>query len=175
VRTGGTDDIACWFIDTDNDGQSFFRSPRLLSRGDEPYENLKKALRAEIDEGEWAKLYQCYDPGIRSAEERKDSGGKSSTILATRLLKVYRFRYRDLLGRSGERSIGDRQQPHGQVPIQLLCPPKNVKDEDLKKRILAKVSRLPLLTGIPRGIRTLLAWAGLALPTSRPGLNPPIT
>jgi hypothetical protein len=24
VRTGDTDDIACWFIDTDYDGQSFF-------------------------------------------------------------------------------------------------------------------------------------------------------
>jgi adenine-specific DNA-methyltransferase len=25
--------------------------------GGEPYEKLKKALRAEIDEGEWSKLY----------------------------------------------------------------------------------------------------------------------
>jgi adenine-specific DNA-methyltransferase len=71
VRTGNTDDIACWFIDTDYDGQSFFvRRAYFLYGGkdsrDGPYEKLKKALRAEIDEGEWAKLYsatsQPFDP-----------------------------------------------------------------------------------------------------------------
>jgi adenine-specific DNA-methyltransferase len=71
VRTGGTDDIACWFIDTDYDGQSFFvRHAYFLYGGKEtkegPYEKLKKALRAEIDESEWSKLYsatsQPFDP-----------------------------------------------------------------------------------------------------------------
>jgi adenine-specific DNA-methyltransferase len=57
VRTGGTDDIACWFIDTDYDGQSFFVRQAYFCGADEPYEKLKKALRAEIDEGAWAKLY----------------------------------------------------------------------------------------------------------------------
>ena len=64
VRTGGTDDIACWFIDTDYDGQSFFvRHAYFLYGGkgtaDGPYDKLKKALRAEIDEGEWSKLYSA--------------------------------------------------------------------------------------------------------------------
>jgi adenine-specific DNA-methyltransferase len=71
VRTGGTDDIACWFIDSDYDGQSFFvRHAYFLYGGKEtaegPYDKLKKALRAEIDEGEWSKLYsatsQPFDP-----------------------------------------------------------------------------------------------------------------
>ena len=71
VRTGGTDDIACWFIDSDYDGQSFFvRQAYFLYGGKEtaegPYDKLKKALRAEIDEGEWGKLYsatsQPFDP-----------------------------------------------------------------------------------------------------------------
>jgi adenine-specific DNA-methyltransferase len=71
VRTGGTDDIACWFIDSDYDGQSFFvRHAYFLYGGkgttDGPYDKLKKALRAEIDEGEWSKLYsatsQPFDP-----------------------------------------------------------------------------------------------------------------
>jgi adenine-specific DNA-methyltransferase len=71
VRTGDTDDIACWFIDTDYDGQSFFvRHAYFLYGGkgtaDGPYDKLKKALRAEIDEGEWSKLYsatsQPFDP-----------------------------------------------------------------------------------------------------------------
>jgi adenine-specific DNA-methyltransferase len=64
VRTGGNDDIACWFIDTDYDGQSFFvRHAYFLYGGkgtaDGPYDKLKKALRAEIDEGEWSKLYSA--------------------------------------------------------------------------------------------------------------------
>jgi adenine-specific DNA-methyltransferase len=59
VRTGGTDDIACWFIDTDYDGQSFFVRHAYFLGADEPYEKLKKALRAEIDEGEWLKLYSA--------------------------------------------------------------------------------------------------------------------
>jgi adenine-specific DNA-methyltransferase len=71
VRTGGTDDIACWFIDTDYDGQSFFvRHAYFLYGGKDsnegPYEKLKKSLRAELDEGEWSKLYsatsQPFDP-----------------------------------------------------------------------------------------------------------------
>jgi adenine-specific DNA-methyltransferase len=66
VRTGGTDDIACWFIDTDYDGQSFFVRHAYFLGANEPYEKLKKALRAEIDEGEWSKLYsatsQPFDP-----------------------------------------------------------------------------------------------------------------
>jgi len=64
VRTGDTDDIACWFIDTDYDGQSFFvRHAYFLYGGKDtkegPYDKLKKALRAEIDEGEWSKLYRA--------------------------------------------------------------------------------------------------------------------
>jgi adenine-specific DNA-methyltransferase len=71
VRTGDVDDIACWFIDTDYDGQSFFvRHAYFLYGGKDskegPYEKLKKALRAEIDESEWSKLYsatsQPFDP-----------------------------------------------------------------------------------------------------------------
>jgi adenine-specific DNA-methyltransferase len=71
VRSGDTDDIACWFIDTDYDGQSFFvRHAYFLYGGKDtkegPYDKLKKALRAEIDEAEWAKLYsatsQPFDP-----------------------------------------------------------------------------------------------------------------
>jgi adenine-specific DNA-methyltransferase len=69
VRSGGTDDIACWFIDTDYDEKSFFVRHAYFLGADEPYEKLKKALKAEIDEGEWSKLYsatsQPFDPPSR--------------------------------------------------------------------------------------------------------------
>ena len=64
VRTGGTDDIACRFLDTDYDGQSFFVKHAYFLYGgkqteDGPYDKPKKALRSEIDEAEWAKLYSA--------------------------------------------------------------------------------------------------------------------
>ena len=52
-----TDDIACWFIDTNYDGESFFVRHAYFTGGDEPYDKLKRALRAEIDEAAWATLY----------------------------------------------------------------------------------------------------------------------
>ena len=56
VRESSTADIACWFLDTDYDGQSFFVRQAYFCGATDPYEKLKKALRAEIDEAEWAKL-----------------------------------------------------------------------------------------------------------------------
>jgi adenine-specific DNA-methyltransferase len=57
VRSHTTDDIACWFIDTDYNGESFFVRHAYFCGGDQPYEKLQRALRAEINEAEWAKLY----------------------------------------------------------------------------------------------------------------------
>jgi len=57
IRSASTDDIACWFIDTDYDGESFFVRHAYFTGADEPYDQLKRALRAEIDEGAWASLY----------------------------------------------------------------------------------------------------------------------
>jgi adenine-specific DNA-methyltransferase len=58
TRSSSTDDIACWFIDTDYNGESFFVHHAYFTGGDEPYEKLKRALRAEIDEGVWSTLYR---------------------------------------------------------------------------------------------------------------------
>ncbi len=57
IRSHSTDDIACWFIDTDYNEESFFVRHAYFSGADEPYEKLKKALRAEIDESAWSTLY----------------------------------------------------------------------------------------------------------------------
>ena len=57
ARTSSTDDVACWFIDTNYDGESFFVRHAYFTGADEPYEKLKRALRAEIDEGAWSSLY----------------------------------------------------------------------------------------------------------------------
>ena len=57
VRSRSTDDIACWFLDADYNGESFFVRHAYFCGAEKPYEKLKKALRAEIDEAEWSKLY----------------------------------------------------------------------------------------------------------------------
>jgi len=57
VRSSSTDDIACWFIDTDYNEESFFVRHAYFTGAGEPYEKLKRALKAEIDEAAWASLY----------------------------------------------------------------------------------------------------------------------
>ena len=56
VRSDDTDKIACWFVDTDYNGESFFvRQAYFLGQND-PYKALKTTLKAEIDEEAWASL-----------------------------------------------------------------------------------------------------------------------
>ena len=66
IRNSSTDDIACWFIDTDYNGESFFVRHAYFTGADQPYDKLKRALRAEIDEAAWASLYRTvsypFDP-----------------------------------------------------------------------------------------------------------------
>jgi adenine-specific DNA-methyltransferase len=57
IRSASTDDIACWFIDTAYNGEAFFVRHAYFCGGDEPYDRLKRALRAEIDESAWSSLY----------------------------------------------------------------------------------------------------------------------
>jgi len=57
IRNSSTDDIACWFIDTDYNGESFFVRHAYFTGANEPYDKLKRALRAEIDEAAWSALY----------------------------------------------------------------------------------------------------------------------
>jgi adenine-specific DNA-methyltransferase len=53
VRSHSTDDIAAWFIDTAYNGESFFVRHAYFTGAGDPYEKLKRALRAEIDEAAW--------------------------------------------------------------------------------------------------------------------------
>ena len=58
VRSDSTDDIACWMIDTEYNGESFFVRHAYFTGADDPYKQLKRALRADIDEDAWASLYR---------------------------------------------------------------------------------------------------------------------
>lgn len=57
VRSDGPDGIACWFIDTDYNEESFFvRHAYFLGQND-PYSALKTTLKAEINEEAWSTLH----------------------------------------------------------------------------------------------------------------------
>jgi len=71
IRNSSTDDIACWFIDTNYNGESFFVRHAYFTGADEPYEKLKRALRAEIDEGAWASLYSTTSRPFAKPETGK--------------------------------------------------------------------------------------------------------
>jgi adenine-specific DNA-methyltransferase len=66
VRSSSTEDVACWFVDTDYNGESFFVRHAYFTGGDEPYDKLRRALRADIDEAAWSTLYSTvsrpFDP-----------------------------------------------------------------------------------------------------------------
>jgi adenine-specific DNA-methyltransferase len=57
VRSDGADGIACWFIDTDYNEESFFVRHAYFLGANDPYKALKTTLRAEIDEEAWASLH----------------------------------------------------------------------------------------------------------------------
>ena len=71
VRSSSTDEIACWFIDTDYNEESFFVRQAYFSGGDKPMEKLQKALRTSIDEAAWNSVY-----GTKSRPFDTPSSGK---------------------------------------------------------------------------------------------------
>ena len=56
VRSDNADGIACWFIDTDYNEESFFVRHAYFLGANDPYKSLKTTLKAEIDEEAWATL-----------------------------------------------------------------------------------------------------------------------
>ena len=57
VRSDGPDGIACWFIDTDYNEESFFVRHAYFLGSNDPYEALKTTLKAEINEEAWKTLH----------------------------------------------------------------------------------------------------------------------
>ena len=56
LRSSSVDDIACWFLDTNYDGESFFIRHAYFVGADDPYEKLRRALRADISDEAWDTL-----------------------------------------------------------------------------------------------------------------------
>ena len=57
VVSDGADGIACWFIDTDYNEESFFVRHAYFLGANDPYGSLRTTLKAEIDPDAWATLH----------------------------------------------------------------------------------------------------------------------
>ena len=89
VRSDGPDGIACWFIDTDYNQESFFvRHAYFLGAGD-PYKSLKTTLRAEIDEDAWATLNSATSRPFPKPESGRIAV-KVINHLGDEVMKVFR-------------------------------------------------------------------------------------
>jgi adenine-specific DNA-methyltransferase len=56
VISDGADGIACWFLDTDYNEESFFVRQAYFLGANDPYKALKTTLKAEIDPDAWDTL-----------------------------------------------------------------------------------------------------------------------
>jgi adenine-specific DNA-methyltransferase len=71
VRSGGTDQIALWMIDTNYNDEAFFVRECYFTGGNDPYKRLKQALKADIDADAWASLYRTESRAFPRPETGK--------------------------------------------------------------------------------------------------------
>jgi adenine-specific DNA-methyltransferase len=89
VVSDGADGIACWFIDTDYNEESFFVRQAYFLGANDPYSALKTTLKAEIDPEAWATLNSDTS---RSFEKPKNGRIAVKVInhLGDEVMKVFR-------------------------------------------------------------------------------------
>ncbi len=70
IRNSSTDDIACWFRTRTTMARAS-SCGTYFTGAEEPYDKLKRALRAEVDEAAWAASI-ARSAGLRAARVRED-------------------------------------------------------------------------------------------------------
>ena len=89
VRSDSADGIACWFIDTDYDGESFFvRHAYFLGQND-PYGSLRTTLKAEIDRDAWESLHSDVSRPFSRPKSRRIAV-KVINHLGDEVMKVFK-------------------------------------------------------------------------------------
>lgn len=89
VRSDGAEGIACWFIDTDYNEESFFVRQAYFLGANDPYKALKTTLKAEINEDAWDTLNSDTS---RPFEKPKNGRIAVKVInhLGDEVMKIYR-------------------------------------------------------------------------------------
>ena len=83
VSSDGAEGIACWFIDTDYNEESFFVRHAYFLGANDPYSALKTTLKAEINEEAWA-TPTAIRRALSTNRNQAASRSRSSTTLATK-------------------------------------------------------------------------------------------
>ena len=90
VKSDSADGIACWFIDTDYNEESFFVRHAYFLGANDPYKALKTTLKAEIDKEAWDSL----NSDISRPFDRPASGRIAVKVinhLGDEVMKVYQI------------------------------------------------------------------------------------
>ncbi len=89
VQSDGVDGIACWFLDTDYNEESFFVRHAYFLGANDPYKALKTTLKAEINQEAWDTLHSDTSrPFDKPASGR--IAVKVINHLGDEVMKVYR-------------------------------------------------------------------------------------
>jgi adenine-specific DNA-methyltransferase len=93
IRSSSINDIACWFIDTNYNGESFFVRHAYFTGANKPYEKLRKTLKAEVDQDAWLDLYSAISRPFDSPRNKNGKPGKIAVKVINHygdeILKVY--------------------------------------------------------------------------------------
>jgi adenine-specific DNA-methyltransferase len=90
VRSDGPEGIACWFLDTDYNEESFFVRHAYFLGANDPYKALKTTLKAEVDEEAWATLRS----DVSRPFDKPESGRIAVKVinhLGDEVMKVFRI------------------------------------------------------------------------------------
>jgi adenine-specific DNA-methyltransferase len=90
VVSEGPDGIACWFIDTDYNEESFFVRHAYFLGADDPYDALRRTLKAEINEEAWDSLHSA----VSRPFDKPKSGRIAVKVinhLGDEVMKVYKI------------------------------------------------------------------------------------
>lgn len=71
VRSSSTDEIACWFIDTNYNDESFFVRQAYFTGADRPMERLEKALKTGVDSESWESIYSTVSRPFSKPRSKK--------------------------------------------------------------------------------------------------------
>jgi adenine-specific DNA-methyltransferase len=91
VRSDGPDGIACWFVDTDYNEESFFVRHAYFLGANDPYSALKMTLKAEINVDAWATLHSDTSRAFDAPKSGRIAV-KVINHLGDEVMKVFRVR-----------------------------------------------------------------------------------
>lgn len=89
IISDNADDIACWFIDTNYNNESFFVRHAYFLGQDNPYDSLKRALNADIDRDTWESLNSAISRPFPKPETGRIAV-KIINHLGDEVMKVFR-------------------------------------------------------------------------------------